>query len=310
MAYKPFKMKGHTLPGIKQRPSTKMADGRASSSPFQYAGIFKNVIDEATGETTQVRISSEEAKTHPGTVTRTGEDIQMPQGDFSEEQKKILEADVAKQKKKSIKKMKKEGTYDADVKAQAEIEADSKKQIANKEAEVSPATFKSSPTKHKVLAERLGIGGKHTHATKKRTMRKDLKTGLHETVHGKMRKTLKRGLKEGSSEAAQELGGNTGKKRMMKKEMRGLKPKKKNILQKAHEKLQSVKDPFAKQKKQTKLKKFAKKAGAAAGAMIGAVEHAGTKKKKSPAKIAPLIAMAGKAIIGSAISKAMDKDNK
>ena len=30
-----FKMKGHTLPGIKQRPSAKMADGRAKSSAFQ-----------------------------------------------------------------------------------------------------------------------------------------------------------------------------------------------------------------------------------------------------------------------------------
>ena len=30
-----FKMKGHTLPGIKQRQSTKMADGRPSSSPLQ-----------------------------------------------------------------------------------------------------------------------------------------------------------------------------------------------------------------------------------------------------------------------------------
>ena len=30
-------MKGHTLPGIKQRKSNKMADGRPSSSPFQHA---------------------------------------------------------------------------------------------------------------------------------------------------------------------------------------------------------------------------------------------------------------------------------
>ena len=35
MAYTPFKMKGHTLPGIKQDPSKKTADGRAGSSPFQ-----------------------------------------------------------------------------------------------------------------------------------------------------------------------------------------------------------------------------------------------------------------------------------
>jgi|21_taG_2_1085346.scaffolds.fasta_scaffold06708_3 hypothetical protein len=36
MAYKPFKMKGHTLPGIKQREADKMEDGRPGSSAFQY----------------------------------------------------------------------------------------------------------------------------------------------------------------------------------------------------------------------------------------------------------------------------------
>ncbi len=36
-----FKMKGHTLPGIKQRSSTKMADGRPSSSPLQTKGDKK-----------------------------------------------------------------------------------------------------------------------------------------------------------------------------------------------------------------------------------------------------------------------------
>jgi len=30
-----FKMKGHTLPGIKQRKSERIADGRATSSPYQ-----------------------------------------------------------------------------------------------------------------------------------------------------------------------------------------------------------------------------------------------------------------------------------
>tara|TARA_R110002020_G_scaffold378026_1_gene589107 strand:+ start:35 stop:448 length:414 start_codon:yes stop_codon:yes gene_type:complete len=34
-----FKMKGHTLPGIKQRPSAKMADGRAKSSAFQKSPV-------------------------------------------------------------------------------------------------------------------------------------------------------------------------------------------------------------------------------------------------------------------------------
>ena len=30
-----FKMKGHTLPGIKQRKSESSSDGKAASSPYQ-----------------------------------------------------------------------------------------------------------------------------------------------------------------------------------------------------------------------------------------------------------------------------------
>ena len=38
MAYKPYKMKGHTLPGINQKSegNTDLPDGRSGSSPFQY----------------------------------------------------------------------------------------------------------------------------------------------------------------------------------------------------------------------------------------------------------------------------------
>ena len=38
MAYKPYKMKGHTLPGINQRSegNTDLPDGRSASSAFQY----------------------------------------------------------------------------------------------------------------------------------------------------------------------------------------------------------------------------------------------------------------------------------
>ena len=45
-----FKMKGHTLPGIKQRPSAKAADGRTKSSALQAASMsdFKDM-----GETIQ-----------------------------------------------------------------------------------------------------------------------------------------------------------------------------------------------------------------------------------------------------------------
>ena len=52
MAYKPFKMKGHTLPGIKQRPSAKMADGRASSSPLQDNG---EKFDQDTVRSQEIR---------------------------------------------------------------------------------------------------------------------------------------------------------------------------------------------------------------------------------------------------------------
>ena len=34
--YTPFKMKGHTLPGINQRNAGKLKDGRPGSSTFQY----------------------------------------------------------------------------------------------------------------------------------------------------------------------------------------------------------------------------------------------------------------------------------
>ena len=38
MAYSPFKMKGHTLPGINQKSegNTDLPDGRSGSSPLQY----------------------------------------------------------------------------------------------------------------------------------------------------------------------------------------------------------------------------------------------------------------------------------
>ena len=37
MGYKPYKMKGHTLPGINQKSegNTDLPDGRSGSSPFQ-----------------------------------------------------------------------------------------------------------------------------------------------------------------------------------------------------------------------------------------------------------------------------------
>ena len=41
-----FKMKGHELPGIKQRPSSKTSDGKAGSSAFQAKEDPKNSTSE------------------------------------------------------------------------------------------------------------------------------------------------------------------------------------------------------------------------------------------------------------------------
>ena len=43
MAYKPFKMKGHSLPGINQKSegNTDLPDGRSASSAFQYKSPTK-----------------------------------------------------------------------------------------------------------------------------------------------------------------------------------------------------------------------------------------------------------------------------
>ena len=49
MAITPFKMKGHMLPGVKQRSSTTMDDGRAKSSTFQKAEEEEKVKDVITG---------------------------------------------------------------------------------------------------------------------------------------------------------------------------------------------------------------------------------------------------------------------
>ena len=40
-----FKLKGHTLPGIKQGASTRTADGRAKSSAFQKDEKFPGLVD-------------------------------------------------------------------------------------------------------------------------------------------------------------------------------------------------------------------------------------------------------------------------
>ena len=40
----PFKMKGHTLPGINQKKSSKVEDGRAASSAFQKKSFTKTTM--------------------------------------------------------------------------------------------------------------------------------------------------------------------------------------------------------------------------------------------------------------------------
>ena len=47
-----FKMKGHTLPGIKQRKSTNKKDGRAASRAFQQ-GVSDDLIAQGQGESNE-----------------------------------------------------------------------------------------------------------------------------------------------------------------------------------------------------------------------------------------------------------------
>ena len=101
----PFKMKGSGFYGL------------GNQSPTKKTGIFKDVVNEETGKTEQKRISSEEAKTHTGTVTRTGDDIIIPEGLSKEDESHWVNV-----KKKNINRMKKKGTYKTDVKEQQEIE--------------------------------------------------------------------------------------------------------------------------------------------------------------------------------------------
>ena len=47
-SYKPFKMAGHTLPGINQKAETEnMEDGRSPSSALQQKGFGKGLLDKA-----------------------------------------------------------------------------------------------------------------------------------------------------------------------------------------------------------------------------------------------------------------------
>jgi len=51
-----FKLKGHTLPGIKQGASTRTADGRAKSSAFQkeeFPGLVDFEVDVSGGKKTK-----------------------------------------------------------------------------------------------------------------------------------------------------------------------------------------------------------------------------------------------------------------
>ena len=52
MAYTPFKMKGHTLPGINQKSegNTDLPDGRSGSSAFQYKSPAKDYKKGYYGE--------------------------------------------------------------------------------------------------------------------------------------------------------------------------------------------------------------------------------------------------------------------
>ena len=61
-----FKLKGHALPGIKQRASAKMADGRAKSSAFQKDEEFPGLLPEVKVEGKEELVDKLARKAQPG----------------------------------------------------------------------------------------------------------------------------------------------------------------------------------------------------------------------------------------------------
>ena len=76
-----FKMKGHTLPGIKQFKSTKMADGRAKSSSFQKRGdkaklkSMQETHAAVTGDMTDQQLRDMAVAQHAGKSSKFNVDI-------------------------------------------------------------------------------------------------------------------------------------------------------------------------------------------------------------------------------------------
>ena len=107
MAYKPFKMKGHTLPGINQRSegNTDLPDGRSGSSPFQQNSTIPAVGTEKRkqyydkkGWAYDDTISSDEKYTGPkiGADTERAQEIRKGIKDYTPEQiKGIRDRNIA-----------------------------------------------------------------------------------------------------------------------------------------------------------------------------------------------------------------------
>ena len=95
-----FKMKGHTLPGIKQRKSTKMADGRSKSSTFQkdeeeFPGLLPTVNVSPKYNATEEEIKRE-------VELQLKKDISKIDLSKSDARKKIEEEVRARRKKQGI----------------------------------------------------------------------------------------------------------------------------------------------------------------------------------------------------------------
>ena len=76
-----FKLKGHTLPGIKQFKSTKMADGRAKSSSFQKRGdkdkqkSMQETHAAVTGDMTDEQLREMTVAQHGGKSSKFNVDL-------------------------------------------------------------------------------------------------------------------------------------------------------------------------------------------------------------------------------------------
>ena len=110
MAYKPYKMKGHTLPGINQKSegNTDLQDGRSGSSPLQASYD----LSKATVSNKKVKSNVDKTKQSPKWVL----DAYKQQDKAVESMTKKAKGQVANPREHAINYLQKKGAISKDYK--------------------------------------------------------------------------------------------------------------------------------------------------------------------------------------------------